>query len=40
VRRNLPLEIDQVRYGKLAATYAAPANSAAPAAQPRPATTN
>jgi len=40
VRRNLPLEIDQVRDGKLAATYAAPANSAAPAAQPRPATTN
>ena len=40
VRRNLPLEIDQVRDGKLAATYAAPATSAAPAAQPRPATTN
>lgn len=40
VRRNLPLEIDQVRDGKLAATSVAPANSAAPVAQPRPATTN
>ena len=41
VRRNLPMEVDQVRDGKLAANYVAPAApAAAPGTQPRPATAN
>ena len=47
VRRNLPMEVDQVRDGKLAATYVVPGapatvapTTAAPTAQPRPATAN